>query len=538
MKRIPDILDVWVDAGTASWNCIGYPIKHDKFDEMFPPDFILEGKDQIRGWFNLLMVASMISMGRPSFRNVYMHGFINDAEGRKMSKSLGNYILPEEVISKYGADTLRYYMIGGALPAVDLNYNFDDMKIKARNLTILWNVHKYLIDYAKETGKSIKEMDENLMKDSFGLEEKYIISKLNSTIDIVTKSFEEYRLNEIPWKLEELYLELSRTYIQLVREKSVAGSDLEKEVILYTIYKVLIETLKMFSAVAPFISERCYLDMKEAFKLKEESISHYIWPSCDEGVIDKELENNFAAAYGIIANCLNIREKIKLGVRWPLKEIIVITKDESTEKSIALLENVIKTQINAKEIAVAAKFEKLKETIRVDFEKLNKKYRKQAPSIIAAFAMRSAESVWKKIKEEGKFTMDVSGTSVELAEDDMIHEIEAPYPYAVSEFRNGYIILNQERTDELEAEGYARETMRRVQAARKKAGMSKLDRIDLFVRVDEDLAEFLKDWHRQIKEKVGAHQMRISSLEPTKKHEFVSQDEIKGKKIEIGFDKV
>ena len=108
----------------------------------------------------------------------------------------------------------------------------------------------------------------------------------------------------------------------------------------------------------------------------------------------------------------------------------------------------------------------------------------------------------------------------------------------MSEFRKGYIILNQERTDELEAEGYARELMRRVQAARKKAGMSKLDSIDLFIRVDEELKEILKDWHEQIKDKVGANQMRISDLEPAKKHEFVSEDEIKGKKIEIGFDKV
>jgi isoleucyl-tRNA synthetase len=537
MRRIPDVLDVWVDAGTVSWNCIGYPAKHDKFDEMFPPEFILEGKDQIRGWFNLLMVASAISMGRPSFRNVYMHGFINDAEGRKMSKSLGNYILPDEVISKFGADTLRYYMIGGALPAVDLNYNFDDMKIKARNLMILWNVHKYLIDYSKETGKSIKDTDGKKIKTSFGLEERYIFSKLNSTIKLVTEMFEEYRLNEVPWKIEELYLELSRAYMQLVREKS-AGSDEDKETVLYTIRKVLIETLKMFSTIAPFISEKCYLNMKDAFRLKEESISHYKWPSYDEDMIDKELEDNFSTAYDIITNALNAREKIKLGVRWPLKEIMIITKDDGAKKSVKLLENIIKTQINVKSISILDRFDKMKESVKIDFEKINRKYKKQAPLIIAAFAMRSAESVWKKIKDEGKFAMDVSGENIELTEDDMMHELDCPYPYVISDFKKGYIILNQERTDELEAEGYARELMRRIQSARKKAGMNKLDRIDLFVKVDEELAESLKDWHDAIKDKVGAHQMRISHLDPAKKHEFVSLDEIKGKKIEIGFDKV
>jgi isoleucyl-tRNA synthetase len=349
--------------------------------------------------------------------------------------------------------------------------------------------------------------------------------------------FEEYRLNEVPWKIEELYLELSRAYMQLVREKS-AGSDEDKETVLYTIRKVLIETLKMFSTIAPFISEKCYLNMKDAFRLKEESISHYKWPSYDEDMIDEELEDNFSTAYDIITNALNAREKIKLGVRWPLKEIMIITKDDGAKKSVKLLENIIKTQINVKSISILDRFDKMKESVKIDFEKINRKYKKQAPLIIAAFAMRSAESVWKKIKDEGKFAMDVSGENIELTEDDMMHELDCPYPYVISDFKKGYIILNQERTDELEAEGYARELMRRIQSARKKAGMNKLDRIDLFVKVDEELAESLKDWHDAIKDKVGAHQMRISHLDPAKKHEFVSLDEIKGKKIEIGFDKV
>lgn len=538
MSRIPDILDVWVDAGTTSWNCLDFPAKDKIFNELFPADFILEGKDQIRGWFNLLLVASMISMHKPSFKSVYMHGFINDAQGRKMSKSLGNYILPEEVISKYGADTLRYYMIGGALPAVDLNYNFDDMKTRSRNLVILWNLHKFAIDYAKEIGKNLTDTDETVLKDSFGIEEKYIFSKLNSTIKKVTELYNSYLLNEIPWRIEELYLELSRTYIQLIREKSVSGSDLDKQVILYTLYKVIIEVLKMFSTICPFISEKCYLNMKEAFKLKEESITHYKWPSADESMSDKELENNFNIASDIIATSLSIREKIQLGVRWPLKELIIVTTDKDTEGSVELLEQIIKTQTNIKDIQVVDKFDKLKEKIKIDFDNINKKYKELAPQIIAAFSMRSPESVWKKIKEKGKFTIDVSGQKIELTEEDMLHELDIPYPYALADFRKGQVILNQERTDELEAEGYAREIMRRIQAQRKKAGLNKSDRIDLFLKVDEDLKESLASWESQIKEKVGAKQMKISELAPARKHEFVSKDKVKDKQFEICFDKV
>jgi len=272
MHRIEDILDVWVDAGTTSWTCLDYPQKEDLFKKLWPADFILEGKDQIRGWFNLLFVASMVSMNKPSYKAVYMHGFVNDAKGRKMSKSVGNYILPEEVINKYGSDTLRYYAIGGANPGVDLNYNFDDMKLKHRNLMVLWNIHKFLIDLSKELKKNPAKLDDTIMQDIFSLEEKYIISKLNSTIENVTDLFNNYQLNEVPLAVEGLFLELSRTYIQLVRDKAAIGEKNEKEVVLYTVYKVLMECIKLLAPVTPFITEAIYQNFRQEFNLKQESL--------------------------------------------------------------------------------------------------------------------------------------------------------------------------------------------------------------------------------------------------------------------------
>src|SRR3989344_965000 len=275
-ERVPDILDVWIDAGSASWNCLDYPRRKDLFEKLYPADFILEGIDQIRGWFNLLFVASMIAMNNESFRAVYMHGFINDAQGRKMSKSLGNYILPQEVIMEYGADTLRYYMIGGTAPGVDINYNFDDMKVKHKNLTVLWNLHKYAIEMAKNL--KINPADLRFSKEKLDIEELYILSKLNSTVKSVTGLLEEYRINEVPWKIEDLFLELSRTYIQLTRDKSAVGSEDDKKIVLYAIFNVLIESLKLFAPVVPFITEKMYLNLKHEFKLKDESVHFLEWP--------------------------------------------------------------------------------------------------------------------------------------------------------------------------------------------------------------------------------------------------------------------
>jgi isoleucyl-tRNA synthetase len=235
-KRVPDILDVWVDAGTVSWNCLNYPHQKDLFEELFPADFILEGKDQIRGWFNLLHVASMIGMKRPSFKEVYMHGFVQDSQGRKMSKSLGNYILPSEVLDKYGADTFRYYMIGGANPGLDINYNPEEIELKNKNLHVLWNLQNFIISFFSNNERK----QDQKKKPKLEIEEKYMMSYLHSRVKKATDAMESYKLNEVPLIIEEVFLELSRGYIQLIREKAVAGSDSQKN----AIGSVLLESFK------------------------------------------------------------------------------------------------------------------------------------------------------------------------------------------------------------------------------------------------------------------------------------------------------
>ncbi|MBU1849195.1 MAG: isoleucine--tRNA ligase [Nanoarchaeota archaeon] len=228
MARLPDVLDVWIDAGTTSWSCLDYPQKEELFKKFYPADFILEGKDQIRGWFNLLLVASMLAMNKHSFKKVYMHGFIQDAQGSKMSKSLGNVISPEAVLDKYGADTIRYYTISAAKPGLDMTYNIDDVEVKHRNLFVFWNIQHLLLDIANSLGK--KPGTPNYK--NLSPEDKYIISKLNTTIKNTTEQYEKYYLNETAITPEELLLVLSRTYIKFVRDKVNVGSDSEKKNVL------------------------------------------------------------------------------------------------------------------------------------------------------------------------------------------------------------------------------------------------------------------------------------------------------------------
>ncbi|MBI2652413.1 isoleucine--tRNA ligase [Candidatus Woesearchaeota archaeon] len=535
-ERIPDILDVWIDAGSASWNCLDFPRRKDLFEKLYPADFILEGIDQIRGWFNLLFVASMVAMNNCSFKSVYMHGFINDAQGRKMSKSLGNYILPQEVIMEYGADTLRYYMIGGTAPGVDINYNFDDMKVKHKNLTVLWNLHKYIIEMAKNLKANPIDLD--LEKYELDAEERYILSKLNSAIRKATEIFDDYRLNETPSHVEEVFLELSRTYIQLTRDKSSMGGDDDKKVVLYSAFNVLMDSLKLFAPIAPFITEAMYQKLRHEFKLKDESIHLSDWPKYKEELVDKELEDSMQIVSEIVQSALAVREKIQLGVRWPLKEMVIAVKDNKIMHAVEKLKEVIKKQVNVKDVSIVESMPNVKVKIKADYSQIGPDFGDKAPKIIAQLTIDSPETVLKHIQENGKYSFKVDGEKINIVKEHLIVAREVPVPYEEGTFKHGLIYLNKEMTDELEAEGFAREIMRRVQALRKKAGLQKSDNISLFIKTDEELKDMLKEWNLVIKEKVGASQFRISELEPSKKHAFVSKEKVKNKEFEIHLEKV
>lgn len=530
-KKIPDVLDVWVDAGSASWTCLDYPHREDIFKELYPADFIMEGKDQIRGWFNLLFVASMVSMGNASFKKVYMHGFVQDSLGRKMSKSLGNIISPYEVIDKYGADVFRYYSIGGANPGLDLNYNFDDMKTKQRNLLVLWNIHKYLLDLTKSFNINPKEIEKLEIKD---LEERYIYSKLNSTILKVTDLFEKYYLNQTPWAVEELFLELSRTYIQLTREKIALGDEKARKTVIKTIYDVLTAILQMFTPTAPFVTEKMYQNLRKEFGLEEESISLMGWPKADKKLIDKKLEKDFETAKSIVQSILSAREKLGLGVRWPLKEVIIVSEDKDVVNSVDNLNKIISTQTNVKNVTIKKHMEKARLKIKVDYNKI--KDVDNAPKIIAQLALHSPETILKHIEEEGHFKIKVDKQTFEVKREHLIISREAP-GYESSSFKGGSIFLSKEITPELEAEGFAREIMRRTQNLRKKAGLKKADKVHLYIKVDERLKKALTRWEDPIFEKVGAKKMMVKIKPPEEKYIHHSKENVRGKEFEIFLSK-
>lgn len=502
-ERIPDILDVWIDAGTTSWTCLGYPQKKEVFKDLFPADFILEGKDQIRGWFNLLLVSSMLAFEKHPYRAVYMHGFINDAQGRKMSKSQQNYILPSEVVETYGADTLRYYTIGAANPGFDLNYNMEDVRLKHKNLLILWNLHNFVLDLSKTVG-----MNPDMIKKRAyhpDLPEIYIRSRLHSTIDAMTKAFQEYRLNETPWLFENLYMDLSRTYIQMVREKAAQGTEKEKQTVLKTVFDLLMDLLVLAAPIVPFFAEQVYQNLKQAFDLEERSIHLYPWPKAKEEHQDKELEHNMNLIQKLVSNILALREKNRLGLRWPVQEVIIDTKNKALIAAINQLEHLLAQQVNAKGIRVKHLTTDLE--VKPNYKAIGMRFGKQTTEVVDALAAHHAEVVKALQEDQTEFSLGAFTVTKEMLEVSR----KLPEGLAAVEISEGTIYLDTHLTAELEAEGYAREVMRRVQQLRKKAGLHKKDKIRLLLIPDVHQADDLEEWKDTIAEKTGCAAITISN---------------------------
>jgi len=304
-------------------------------------------------------------------------------------------------------------------------------------------------------------------------------------------------------------------------------------------YEALIEILKLLAPITPMIVEKIFLNLKAAFNLDKTSIHEFSWPKVNEELIDAGLEEKMAAASDVIQAVLSARDKISRGVRWPLKEAIIVSKEDKIKEAAEELQDIIKLQTNVKELKVQGKaFEKEKETVKADYAKIGPEFGADSAKVIAHLATSSPETILGHIEKKGKYDFLVDGKKYTITKDHLMITREVPYPFEGADFKGGRLYINQEMTDELEAEGFAREIMRRVQSLRKKAALVKSDKITLYIKVSEELKSMLSDWEKQIQDKVGADNIKIDVLEPVRKHTQESSEKIKDQKVKICFDKI
>ena len=346
MKRISDVMDVWFDSGVASWSSLGYPNNKKLFDEMWPADMVLEGPDQIRGWWNSMIISGVISFNKSPFKSVLLNGFILDSHGTKMSKSKGNIVQPEEVIEKYNRDILRYYF-ASKITWEDFNFKWDDVKDISKSFYVINNVFNFVQTYVKDSGNN-KNMN---------IEDEWIISKLNSLTKSIVDSIENRNLHKASRDIVDFILnDFSRWYIKIIRDRVWVGyNGIDKESAFYTLYTVSKQITLLLAPFIPFMSEKFYQNIINPLKKGKESVHLENFPNFDDGLIKNKIEDEMELVKQIFETSQAARQEAGIKLRWPVRQIIIQSDDEKVKEAVKNMEEILVNMCNTKFIGVDLK---------------------------------------------------------------------------------------------------------------------------------------------------------------------------------------
>ncbi|MDZ7807357.1 MAG: class I tRNA ligase family protein [Gracilimonas sp.] len=351
MRRIPDLLDVWFDSGAMPFAQWHYPFDNDHdFQVNYPADFIAEGVDQTRGWFYTLHALGTMLFNEEAYKNVVSNGLVLDENGEKMSKSKGNSVDPFEVIQEFGADTVRWYMMSNSSPWENLKFSYDGLKeVQRKFFNTIVNTYSFFAMYANIdgftfSGTAIPNADRPEI-------DKWIISRLNTTVKLVEEHLEDYEPTKAARELENFVEELSNWYVRRNRRRFwKEGSTLDKTAAYQTLYECLLNLSKLVSPIAPFMGEWLYQKLNEVTGHDEESVHLSFFPTVEETAINKGLEHKMEMARLISYIVLRVRNQIEMNVRQPLGRIILPIKDESERQAIESVRDIILEEVNVKDI--------------------------------------------------------------------------------------------------------------------------------------------------------------------------------------------
>jgi len=494
MHRVSDVLDVWFDSGIASWASLGYPKQRELFEKIWPSDFITEGEDQVTKWFYSQQATSMIAFDDVPYKQVLMHGFVLDANSRKMSKSLGNVVEPEEVIGKFGADVLRFYTCSANAPWEDLRFNWKGIDVVNRMLNVLWNVYVFATTYMALDKFDPTRVYLLRIRNSFAQEDAWILSRVNSLARDVERAFESYNIHLATRELSSFILEdLSRWYVKLIRNRMWIESENPSKLAAYiTLYQVLHILMRLLAPLMPHVTDVIYQGLVKSIHEKSpESVHMLSWPTAQEDMIDLNLERGMNAVRAFIDASANIRQQANLKLRWPVKKVIVQTSAQELKVLLMRLNDVLKSQLNCKELVLlgpndVAGVLKCKPKI----ENLTKRFRSLASAVEETLKNMEALRLRAELERYGFFGIQVVGQKVKLTKDDVEFEEGLPEGFVSASTDAGKIMIDVRLTPELEAECLARELVRRLQTMRKEQNLAMEERID--VEIGSDNAEYLK----------------------------------------------
>lgn len=540
MKRVEDVFDVWFDSAVASWATLRFPQKAEDFDKWWPADFITEGHDQTRGWFYSQLGASMVAFGKAPYKSVLMHGFTLDGEGKKMSKSLGNVIEPKDVIAKYGADTLRCFVLSASAPWDDLKFNSEELGTINRTLNILWNVYRFPLPYMVLDKFDPSKVSLESVREHMRREDRWILSRAQTLINDVNKAMDQYTLHRALRSINEFVLEdLSRWYVQLIRPRTwVEADDPDKLAVYRVLYEVFVIMTRVIAPFMPHLAEEMYQNLvRNVYPDAPESVHMNDWPVADESLIDKELETHMDMIRSMVEASSNARQKAGRKLRWPVSRIVVSPSSEQVAEAVASLKSVLMDQTNAKDIVligVGEPWDELGYEAIPNPSTIGPVYKGDAGKVLAAIKGADVMSLRRSLASSGQAEVDIPGGKATVTPEMVKFEERMPEAVASAEFNAGSVYVDAKLTRELESEGYAREVIRRVQDMRKELDLAVDEGIRAHIRItDQRVLDLVLDLEQHIAKEIRA-EVQVIGLDVDANGTLSKDWDVEGVSMSIG----
>ncbi|MBU3678546.1 MAG: isoleucine--tRNA ligase [Candidatus Kapabacteria bacterium] len=498
-RRTREVVDVWFDSGSMPFAQFHYPFENKEiFESSFPADFIAEGIDQTRGWFYTLHNISTALFGAPAYRNVVVNDLVLDKRGQKMSKSRGNTVDPFEVMSRFGSDAIRWFLMASSPVHKPKLWNEEDIAktVIADFFRSLTNTYEFFALYANVDGYSSSDA---LIPVSHRPEiDRWIISRLNTLMKSYQSAMDDYDLTRACRVIQEFTIEeVSNWYVRRNRRRFWKGEyDDDKRAAYQTLHEVLLRIAEMMAPVAPFLSESIFLRLR--MHDEQFSIHCSILQSCDESVIDNELEHRMKQAQRIVSLARSLREKAKIKTRQPLRRILLPVDSPQMRRQIQSVEDIITEEINVKDIEyVSDDTNIVRRSARPNFKVIGKKYGTDTQAVANSIKSMTHDDV-RRLEQSSVLMLTIGEKTVQIDFEDVEIISEDIEGWLVATDAGTTVALDTELDESLVREGLAREFVSRLQKLRKDSGYNVTDRISVEYSTDDETSAAIESMRSYI----------------------------------------
>ena len=512
MRRIPDILDCWFESGSMPYAEEHYPFENkEKFQNIFPADFINEGLDQTRGWFYSLTVLAAALFGKPAFEHCIVSGLVLAADGKKMSKSARNYTDPMDIINKYGADALRFALVNSTVvKADDLKFSDEIVKDVLKSLMIpLWNAYSFFVTYANIDGYTPSATEYSKLSNQL---DRWIISALNRFVKEVTEGFDTYDIQAVTSHLVAFIDDLNNWYIRRSRRRFwKSENDNDKKEAYDTLYRVLMTFVKTAAPIVPFITEEIYLNLRTSGMPESVNLCDYPEYNADER--DEKLEEEMSLAMKTIAMGRALRSSSNIKIRQPLSRLVIVDRSERDREILSAYSSIISEELNVKNVDIRAdESDIVSYSAKANFKVLGSKLGKSMKEVAAVIQdLTSAEIA--DILEGNARRIEYSAGEIMVSEGDLV--VQRSEKEHVKVLNDGAVTVgyDTEITHDLLLEGIARDIVRFVQTERKEKDFDVADHIRLSIGGSDLIKEAVEAFGSYISEETLADSLSFGCSE-------------------------